>query len=128
MPRTLDEGFRDFLGKLKPSVQESVAATAHRASIKAALENNFVLKRFFRMGSFGNGTSIYGYSDVDYFASLSTGNLHENSDTSLRRVRDVLDARFPSTGVRVNCPAIKVPFGLLGRVKWTPFSGHLAKV
>jgi hypothetical protein len=115
MPRTLDEGFRDFLVKLTPSSQESAAAKLHRASIKAALENNFVLKRFFRMGSFGNGTSIYGYSDVDYFASLSTADLHQNSDTSLRRVRDVLDARFPSTGVRVNCPAIKVPFGLLGR-------------
>ena len=26
-------------------------------------------------------------------------------------MRDALDRRFPSTGVRVNCPAVKVPFG-----------------
>lgn len=115
MPRTLDEGFRDFLGKLTPSAQESAAAKLHRASIKNALVASFTLKRFFRMGSFGNGTSIYGHSDVDYFASLARTNLHQNSESSLRCVRNVLDARFPFTGVRVNCPAIKVPFGILGR-------------
>ena len=115
MPRTLDEGFRDFLGKLTPSAQESAAAKLHRASIKGVLEANFTLKRFFRMGSFGNRTSIYGHSDVDYFASLATSNLQQNSENSLRRVKDVLDARFPFTGVRVNCPAIRVPFGVLGR-------------
>src|SRR5258708_3949048 len=70
MPRTVDEGFRDFLSRLTPSSYESAAATAHRASIEARLKNDFGLRRFFRTGSFGNGTSISGYSDVDYFASL----------------------------------------------------------
>ena len=111
MPRTVAEGFRDFLASLTPSGVESAAATGHRASIEACLKNNFVLNRLFRTGSTGNGTSISGYSDVDYFASLGTNDLSDNSTYTLTTVRDALDKRFPNTGVRVNCPAVKVPFG-----------------
>jgi hypothetical protein len=111
MPRTINQGFLDFHSKLTPTPGESTAAKNHRASIEASLKANFSLTRFFRTGSFGNGTSIAGYSDVDYFASIPTTNLKNNSDTSLRMVRDVLAARFPYTGVKVSCPAVVVPFG-----------------
>lgn len=111
MPRTVDEGFRDFLYKLTPSNSESRAAKSHRESIESCLKAKVELSRFFRTGSFGNGTSISGYSDVDYFASISENNLSENSTIALTQVRDALDTRFPRTGVRVNCPAVKVPFG-----------------
>lgn len=112
MPRTIDQGFRDFLIKLTPSSSESDAAKRHRASIEACLKSNFDLQRFFRMGSFGNATSISGFSDVDYFASIPHKNLKQDSGTTLTKVRDALDARFPNTSVRVNCPAVKVPFGI----------------
>lgn len=115
MPRTVDEGFRDFLAKLTPSAVESDAAKRHRASIKACLENNYTLYRFVRIGSFGNGTSISGFSDVDYLAEVSTSNLKENSTTSLNALRTVLGNRFPNTGVAVRCPAVKVPFGYLAK-------------
>lgn len=111
MPRTVDEGFRDFLTKLTPSTAESQAATNHRASIESCLANTFGLKRFVRIGSFGNGTSISGFSDVDYLACLPTSQLTQNSTSSLTKVRNVLDARFPNTGVTVRCPAVVVPFG-----------------
>lgn len=111
MPRTIEEGFRDFLSRLTPTGTESEAATRHRASIKACLESNYGLKRFARIGSYGNGTSISGYSDVDYLACLPMDQLTNNSAYSLRKIRDALDVRFPNTGVRVNCPAIAVPFG-----------------
>lgn len=111
MPRTIDEGFRDFLTKLTPSATESQAAKSHRASIEARLKTDFGLRRFVRIGSFGNGTSISGYSDVDYLASLPTDQLTANSDYSLQKVRKSLDARFPNTGVRVSCPAVVCPFG-----------------
>lgn len=111
MPRSVDAGFNDFLSKLTPTLGESDAAKRHRASIKANLEANFDVKNFFRSGSFGNGTSISGYSDVDYFASIARNDLNQNSGTILSRVRDVLNQRFPSTGVRVSCPAVSVPFG-----------------
>jgi hypothetical protein len=111
MPRTIEEGFRDFLTKLTPSGAESEAAKSHRASIETRLKTDFGLLRFFRIGSFGNGTSISGYSDVDYLASLARDQLSANSTYSLGKVRDSLDARFPNTGVHVSCPAVVVPFG-----------------
>jgi hypothetical protein len=42
MPRTVDEGFRDFVSKLTPSSSESAAAASHRASIvRDALDKRF---------------------------------------------------------------------------------------
>ena len=111
MPRTIDEGFRDFLSKLTPTGTESEAAKKHRASIEARLKTDFGLRRFVRIGSFGNGTSISGYSDVDYLACLARDQLTKNSTYSLGKVRDALDDRFPNSGVRVSCPAVVVPFG-----------------
>jgi hypothetical protein len=111
MPRTIDEGFRDFLAKLTPSAYESESAKSHRASIETRLKRDFGLRRFVRIGSFGNGTSISGFSDVDYLASLSRDTLTSNSTYSLGKIRDSLADRFPFTGVRVSCPAVTVPFG-----------------
>ncbi len=111
MPRTIDEGFRDFLTKLTPSSSETEAAKSHRSSIETRLKRDFGLRRFARIGSFGNGTSISGYSDVDYLASLGRDTLTSNSSYSLGKIRDSLDDRFPHTGVRVSCPAVVVPFG-----------------
>lgn len=111
MPRTVDEGFRNFLTKLTASESETAAAKSHRESIEAQLERNFGVHRLFRIGSFGNGTSISGHSDVDYLASLKDKFTSSSSIYSLSKVRDSLDARFPRTGVRVNCPAVVVPFG-----------------
>jgi len=70
MTKTIDKGFRIFHTWLTPTATETAAATRHRASIEACLKANFEIKRFFRTGSFGNGTSIRGFSDVDYFASI----------------------------------------------------------
>lgn len=111
MPRTIDEGFRDFHAKLTPSDYESTAAKNHRVSIEACLKANFGLNRFFRTGSFGNGTSISRYSDVDYFASIPPGRLSEISSYALIQVKDALNRRFYSTDVYVDCPAVVCPFG-----------------
>lgn len=113
MPRTIDEGFRDFLAGLTPSTTETEAAKAHRASIEQCLKNNFSLLRFWRIGSFGNGTSISGYSDTDYMASV--GDLTQDSNYSLQKIKNALAVRFPNTGVTVHCPAVKVPFGSLAQ-------------
>jgi tRNA nucleotidyltransferase (CCA-adding enzyme) len=112
MPRNIEEGFRDLLAKLTPTAYESEAAKSHRASIKTRLELDFgYVPRFTRIGSCGNGTSISGYSDVDYLACLPTNQLTEDSDYSLQKVRNSLDGRFPQTGVCVRCPAVVCPFG-----------------
>jgi len=111
MPRTVDEGFRDFLTKLTPTQSETQTAKTHRASIEASLKSNFEMVRFVRIGSFGNGTSISGFSDVDYLASIPAKHLTESSSYSLEKIKNTLDERFPDTGVEVKCPAIHIPFG-----------------
>jgi hypothetical protein len=111
MPRTIDEGFRELLSALTPSDVESEAARSHRATIAQCLRANFGLERFFRIGSFGNGTSVSGYSDVDYLAYLPADQLTQNSISTLSKVRSALAARFPFTGVHVRTPAVILPFG-----------------
>jgi tRNA nucleotidyltransferase (CCA-adding enzyme) len=112
MPRTVDQGFEDFLEKLTPTSWESNAAQDHRKSIKTRLEQDFgYLKRFVRIGSVGNGTSISKYSDVDYLACFPTDKLTANSESTLRKVRESLDGRFPHTGVKVDCPAVGFSLG-----------------
>ncbi|MBB5663862.1 hypothetical protein GGE68_002052 [Rhizobium leguminosarum] len=69
------------------------------------------MTNFFRSGSFGHGTSISGYSDVDHMAVLPTTYLHQNSGTTLARLRNALAYRFPRTAVSVRSPAVVVPFG-----------------
>ncbi len=70
---------------------------------------------FFRTGSFGNGTNIRGYSDVDSFAVIPRENLKQDSDITLRKVAIDLRERFPFTeGIRVASPGVRVPFGLDG--------------
>lgn len=109
--RTVFQGFNDLLPKLTPTPTETAAATSHRTSIQQCLQANFGLEALFRSGSFGNGTSVYGYSDVDYFAVLPTKSLKRNSNSSLEEVRNALSRRFPASGVYLDCPAIGIPFG-----------------
>lgn len=111
MPRTINEGFDDFHSKLTASGSETTSAANHRDSIERCLKNNFELKRFFRTGSFGNGTSIRTYSDVDYFAVIPPQNLWNSSKYSLTQIRNQLNTTFHSTNVRVDDPAIVCPFG-----------------
>lgn len=111
MPRDINQGFDDFHDKIKTSATETATAKSHRASVEACLKNNFGLNRFTRIGSFGNGTNVSGYSDVDYLACLPTSSLKKSSNRSLSIVRDALDKRFPNTGIKVSTPAVVCPFG-----------------
>lgn len=111
MPRTIEEGFRGFHDKLKIVKTESEFVKSHRASIKACMENNFGMDRFFRTGSIGNGTNVNGYSDTDYFAGIPIKNLKNNSSYTLRLIKEALQKRFPSTDIYVDSPAVVVDFG-----------------
>lgn len=111
MPRDIKQGFNNFHNKIKTSATETTSAKLHRASIESCLKNNFGLNRFTRIGSFGNGTNISGYSDVDYLACLPTDVLTNTSTASLSKVKRALNTRFFSTNVRVSSPAVVCPFG-----------------
>lgn len=96
---------------LTPTGTETATAVSHRASIEACLKSAHAMTNFFRSGSFGFGTSVSDYSDVDYFAVIPSGRLKRSSRDSLADICRTLQARFPSTGVYADSPAIVVPFG-----------------
>jgi len=112
MAKTVDEAFRTFHQRLTPSGTQTEAAKSHRASIEACLHSNFQITRFFQSGSFGNGTTVRGYSDVDRFASIPPDAQRQNSATMLQLVCQTLENRFPKSGVRIDSPAVMVPFGV----------------
>lgn len=115
MATSLDKAFEEFLQQLRATTTETQAAASHRSSIEAKLKQAFGLTSFFRSGSFGNGTNIANYSDVDYFAVIPPKNLKRNSSLSLSAVADALRERFPQTAnIRVDAPGVRVPFGLDG--------------
>jgi SMODS domain-containing protein len=109
--KTVDEGFRDFLVKLTPSGTETASAKKHRESILTCLKRKYTVNRFFRTGSFGNGTSISGYSDVDYFASIARDQLKSDSGKTLTEMKNQLQGCFPRTTVKVDSPAVVLDFG-----------------
>lgn len=115
MTRTIDEGFKNFLLQLAHSPFEFKAVHDHQALIVECLQKNFGALRFFPTGSLGNGTSISGYSDIDYFACMRPAILSQDSEKVLIQVHNVLSQRFSGTHVHIDCPAIKIPFGLNGR-------------
>lgn len=110
MSKNVNEAFETLISRLKHSETETVAAAAHRRSIETRLSTDFDLKRMFRSGSFGHGTSLSNISDIDFFAVFPTAKLKENSSRSLTAVKESLAARFPNTGVYVDSPAVVVPF------------------
>lgn len=112
MPKTINRGFEILHSNLTPNLTETRLIKSHRESIKKCLESNFSMANFFRTGSTGNGTSISGYSDTDYFASIPGTELKKNSATSLREIKEALHNRFPNTGVYVDSPAVVCPFGI----------------
>jgi hypothetical protein len=125
MAATVEEGFRVLLSRLTPTGTETAAAKSHRATIEACLKNNFEITRFFRAGSFGNGTSIRNHSDVDYLASIPSKYITVNSNSTLQKVWKALDARFPNSGIGIRGPAIMIPFGPNGSESTDVVPAHL---
>ena len=111
MARTVDQAFEILVRRLTPSGTESAAAATHRATIRACLHSNFGMTALFRSGSYGHGTSISNYSDIDYFAVIPAGNLSKDSDYTLQKMKAALARRFPKTSIVVRNPAAVVPFG-----------------
>ena len=111
MQRRIVDVFRELLVTVTPLASHSSVVVQHRASVKSCLSTHFSVRRFFRTGSSANGTSLSGYSDVDYFVDIGREDLGVNSIEALRRMRDVLADRFPLTRMRVSCPSLRVRFG-----------------
>lgn len=110
MATTDYDGFNTFLHWITPSDADREKAASHRASIYSKLDDSYGLYRMFQSGSFSHGTGVKGFSDVDYFVSLKSTQ-PDWSSTILNSMKAALEARFPSTTVRVSRPAIVLEFG-----------------
>ncbi|MBU2912645.1 SMODS domain-containing nucleotidyltransferase [Reichenbachiella agariperforans] len=112
MPRTVEQAFDILINRLAPLSSEHNKASTHKSSVQSSLTNSHGCTNLFETGSFGNETGVRHYSDTDYFAVIPEGNLSNNSATSLRQVKEALARTFwRTTGIAVNCPAVKIPFG-----------------
>lgn len=109
--RTINQGFNTFHSRITTSSYMSGKASSHKSSITSRLETYFDLRQLFYSGSANNGTSISNYSDVDFFASIPTEKLKDNSSTSLRDIKACLQGRFPNTRIYVDSPAVVLEFG-----------------
>nr|BDT31636.1 nucleotidyltransferase [Myxococcus sp. MH1] len=110
------DAFAELLTRLEPNTGEVNALRSHKRSIEQALGDAFSgFQRLEVMGSHTRDSAIRYFSDVDYLAVLGRqdvtyGGSVVRSATTLCRVRDVLQARFPQTEVRVDGPAVVVKF------------------
>lgn len=115
MVATVEEGFEEYLRRLAPLGTEVQAAKKHEKSLSSSVKNAFPGATLLPTGSFGNGTAIKQYSDVDYFAVIPRGLVGPDSADILRRVRATLKTTFRKTPITVRMPAVIVPFGTEGR-------------
>ncbi|MFA5599804.1 MAG: nucleotidyltransferase [Phenylobacterium sp.] len=111
MPLTVAQGFDGLLRKIPASDAMNERSRKHRESIKACLYRHYRVTNFLPAGSFGHGTNVPLFSDIDYFMVLDEDDWPRNSALALREVGNVLANRFPFTPVRVSSPVVLVPFG-----------------
>lgn len=114
MATTITSAFEQLATKLIPSQTERDASSKHRESVEAKLKDSLAITNFFQTGSSGNGTSLSGYSDADYFAVIPHYNQRDDSYYMLVKVKEVLQERFPSTDIYIRTPAVICDFGTNG--------------
>jgi hypothetical protein len=113
MAITVAAAFNELAIWLRTTPRESEAARRHRASLSGRLATEFGVRTFFPTGSFGAGTNVPRYSDVDYFAVMPTASFEDSSAGWLAAIAADLRVRFPRTrNIRVDSPGVAVPFGV----------------
>ncbi len=118
MTQTADQYLAEVTAKYTPSSSQFDGAKGHRESIQNRLNNSFGLHELFETGSLRHGTGVWLYSDADYMASLK-GVKPSSEWTTLNKVKQELQTRFPSTTIVVRRPAVVCKFSD-GDVEVTP--------
>jgi hypothetical protein len=119
---TAQQWLADLTSYYTPSSSEFDGARGHRAAIEARLDAYLGVLEMFEIGSLRHGTGVWYYSDADYLVSLK--GIQPNSIwTMLNKVKEQLQARFPSTDVVIRRPAVVCKFSD-GDVEVVP--GYLA--
>ncbi len=110
MPRSVEDGFREFLRRLTPTTAQRTAGTSHRESVRKALEARLEVSTMTETGSFNHGTGVRHHSDIDVMVSVRKGR-PGSSYTALGWIKDALEARFPRTPISIRRPAVVASFG-----------------
>jgi predicted nucleotidyltransferase len=110
MPTEIAAAFEEFAARLHTLPTETAAQAGHRISIEACLKSTLGMKSMFMSGSFGRGTNIPKYSDVDRFAVLSPDLWESSSRVTLVKVLRTLNQRFRTTSVRIDAPGVRIDF------------------
>lgn len=92
-----------------PTSSQFDGARGHRAAIEARLDTYLGIHEMFEIGSLRHGTGVWYYSDADYLVSLK-GVRPDSPWTTLSKVKEQLQARFPSTTIVVRRPAVVCRF------------------
>lgn len=92
-----------------PSSTQFDGARSHRFAIEARLDTYLGVHEMFEIGSLKHGTGVWLYSDADYLISLK-GIRPDSPWTMLSKVKEQLQARFPSTTIVIRRPAVVCRF------------------
>jgi hypothetical protein len=125
VPKTVADGFDEFLSRLTPTETQREAAARHRGRVESSL-NSLGVHLYRETGSFHHGTGVRNYCDVDLLASLKSQK-PGSSETALRWVKDALLTTFPNTAVKVHRPAVVVYFNQ-GAETWEIIPGFRKSV
>lgn len=99
----------DLTDYYTPSSSQFDGARGHRAAIEVRLDTYLGVREMFEIGSLRHGTGVWLYSDADYLVSLK-GIRPDSPWTMLNKVKEQLQARFPSTTVVTRRPAVVCKF------------------
>jgi hypothetical protein len=109
------EAFADLIEEITPTDDEFADVLARYDEIKACLDRGFWISKVRLVGSYAKRTAVRGQSDVDVFACLARdearwGDRALDTRTFVRRVRDQLQARYPTTDIRMARNAVSLQF------------------
>lgn len=117
---TINQHLTDFLSSLTPTTAEKASYASHRSSVEQRLKDSFGVDYCYETGSFGNGTGIRFYTDLDIMASIPVASQRDNSQTMLSAVKISLEGRFITTPIGVRTPAVACYFSGGKTVEVTP--------
>jgi hypothetical protein len=109
MAETAQSWLKDLTSLFTPSPTQFDAARGHKASIEARLDAQLGVFRLFEIGSLRHGTGVWLHSDADFLVSLK-GSRPASEWTTLNKVKEALQGRFPTTTIVVRRPAVVCHF------------------
>jgi len=114
-PTVVSDAFSDLIADITPTQEDVADALSRYDAIKACLSSGFWVADVRMVGSFQKNTAVRGQSDVDIFACLARGEARWgqrvlDSRTFLRRVREQLQLRYPTSDIRGARQAVSLCF------------------